>query len=321
MNLKVLIRKFQRKFNEKGFRFTEKIFNFPKESDIFFEKHGYLLNLKNPQSFSEKVIWKKIFDRNPLLPIVSDKLRVREYLKEKLGTVMATEVLVPLYFHSCHSEMIPFNDLPDQFVIKPNHASGKIIFIYDKSTIDQDEIITKCKVWLSQTYGVFRHEWAYQEIKPEVLVEKLLLDKAGNIPVDFKFHVFHGKCRRIAVCSGRFEGGRKVTSFDERWNHSSAGTSDPEGPAVSKPEQFNKMLDIAQKLGEDFDYIRVDLYNIEGRIYFGELTSYPLSGDNKYTPIEFDFELGSYWKINRDYWKNNHIKNDLFKALRKEREN
>jgi hypothetical protein len=299
----IYIRKLQRILKGRIFQIIERILNYPNESAIFLEKHGYPLNLKNPRSFSEKVIWKKLFDRNPLLPIVSDKLKVREYVKEKLGTELTTEVLVPLYFHSCHPEMIPFNDLPDQFVVKPNNASGKIIFVWDKKKIDQKEIIIKCQNWLSKTYGVFRHEWAYQIIKPEIFVEKLLLDKEGKIPPDYKFHVFHGICKRIAVCSGRLEGGRKVTSFDERWNHSNAGTSDPEGPSVSKPEHFNKMLDIAQKLGEDFDYIRVDLYNIDGSIYFGELTSYPLSGDNKYTPIEFDFELGSYWKLNRDYWK------------------
>ena len=228
---------------------------------------------------------------------------MRDYIKNKFGAELAADLLVPLYFHSNQPEMIPFNELPEQFVIKPNNASGKYIFVWDKKTIDQDEIIIKCKNWLSKTYGVFRHEWAYQRIKPEILVEKLLLDREGNIPPDYKFHVFHGKCKRIAVCSGRFEGGRKVTSFDEQWNHSNAGTSDPEGPEVLKPKQFSRMLDIAQKLGEDFDYIRVDLYNIDGRIYFGELTSYPLSGDNRYTPTEFDFELGSYWNIKREYWK------------------
>ena len=222
---------------------------------------------------------------------------MREYIREKLGAEQANELLIPLLFHSSDPEAIPFEDLPGQFVIKPNHSSGKIIIVRNKTEINREEVLAACKRWLSNTYGFYSFEWAYQKIKPEIMIEKLLLDEEGKMPEDYKFHVFHGKCKRIAVCSDRFIGGRRVTSYDENWNRSNVITNDPVGPDFPKPKNYPAFLATAEKLGEDFDYVRVDLYNIQGRIYFGELTLYSVSGHSTYSPTEFDFELGAYWKL------------------------
>jgi len=276
--------------------------NFPGESAIFFKKHGYALNIKNPQSFSEKVIWKKLYDRNPLLPIVSDKLRVQNYITEKLGQQLAEVLLVPIYFHGQYPEAIPFSDLPDQFVIKQNNASGRNIFVWDKKSIDEEEIVKKCKNWLSKTYGVFRHEWAYQKIKNEILVEKLLVSENGDVPIDFKFHVIHGKCKLIDVCFDKLIN-PYWSAFDENWINLNIYKNYPKGPIISQPDNYLIMLRIAEELGYDFDYLRVDLLSINKHIYFSELTCYPMSGDAIFNPPEFDFELGSYWKIDRNYWK------------------
>ena len=292
-----LLRKLRRKIKEAYFLFSQRLLNYPKESEIFQKIHGYALNLKDPHSFNEKVVWRKIYDRNPLFPIITDKLKVRDYIREKLGAEQTNELLIPLLFHGSDPETIPFEDLPGQFVIKPNHSSGKIIIVRNKIEIKREEVIAACKRWLANTHGFYDLEWAYQKIKPEIMIEKLLLDEAGKFPMDYKFHVFHGKCKRIAVCSDRFSGGRKVTAFDENWNYSDVVTNDPEGGYIPRPENFSSMLATAEKLGEDFDYIRVDLYTIQGRIYFGELTLYPVSGHYAYSPKEFDFELGAYWKL------------------------
>ncbi len=288
-----------RKIKRKYFTFSQRLLNYPRESEIFLEKHGYPLNLKDPRSFTEKIVWCKIYDRNPLFPVITDKLKVRDYIRERLGADQADELLIPLLFHSSDPEAIPFDALPEQFVIKPNHASGKIIPVRNKTEINREEVLATCKRWLSNTYGFYDLEWAYQKIKREILIEKLLLDENGNLPIDYKFHVFHGKCKRIAVCVDRFSGGRRVTGYDENWNLSGIATNDPPGGFIPKPENFSSMLALAEIIGGDFDYIRVDLYNIQGRIFFCELTLYPVSGHGAYSPKEFDFEMGSYWTLPR----------------------
>ena len=306
-----LLKNTKKKINEKKrrllFSISEIINNYPNESEIFYLKHGYPLNLKNPRSFSEKIIWKKVFDRNPLLPRVTDKLLVRDYIQEKLGEKLASEIQIPLLYHSKDPCSIPFEDLPQKYVIKSNHASGHNIFVWDKTKINRQEIIAKCKEWLSDTHGFYRHEWAYQKIKPEILIQELLVDENGKIPWDYKFHIFHRKCRRIVVYSDRF-GIKKVTGYDENWNYNGLVSNDLIGPPTPKPSKLTFMIEIAEKLAEDFDYIRVDLYEVNDRVYFGELTSYESSGDRRYSPAEFDYELGSYWKITPGYWKNQGVK-------------
>ena len=295
--LKRSFKKLRKIINKKFFLIIQRLRHYPREAHIYQKVHGYALDLDNPRSFTQKVVWRKIYDRNPLFPVVTDKLRVREYVREKLGAELADQVLIPLLFHSRCLEDIPFDDLPGQFVLKPNNASGKFILVRDKTELNRDEVLAECRLWIADKFGYYRLAWAYQSIKPEILIEKLLLDEEGKIPKDYKFHVFHGKCKRIAVCSDRFAGGRRVTAFDEHWNCSDVATNDPGGGFIPKPENFSAMLAIAEKLSEDFDYVRVDLYNIQGRIFFGELTLYPSSGDGVYVPTEFDFELGEHWKL------------------------
>jgi len=291
-----------RKVKRTAYTISQWILGYPNEREIFLAIHGYPLDLKNPRSFTEKIVWKKIYDRNPLLPRITDKFLVRDYVREKLGPGKADEILIPLLFYSKDPAAIPFEQLPDQFIIKPNHASGRILIVRDKREIDQDAIIATCRDWLSDTHYFYRHEWAYQKIKPMILVEPLLLGVDGNVPREIKFHVFHGKCKRVVVIVGRYAD-LKQSNFDENWNYLETETSYPMGPPLPKPVNFQQMLSLAEKLAEDFDYIRVDLFDLDGRIYFSELTSYTNSGDINYNPTEYDFEIGANWKIVSGYWK------------------
>lgn len=283
---------------------SQRIRNYPRESEIFLRTHGYPLNLRDPRSFTEKVVWKKIHDRNPLLPVVTDKLQVRAYVRKKLGDRISEKILIPLLYSSDDPSKIPFASLPQQFVIKSNHACNQVIFVKNKQELNQEEIIAKCRNWLSDTYvfGFYRHEWAYTKIKPRILVEQLLLDEKGKIPRDFKFYTFQGKCKRIVVCTDRY-GDRKTTGYDKNWNLIDIATDAPSGPEVPKPENLNFMLEIAETLGKDFDFIRVDLYSSGNQVFFSELTSYPSSGDGVYIPTEYDYKMGSYWKIVPRYWE------------------
>lgn len=295
-------RRVLQKLKRAAFTLTQWLLNYPSERAIFQSIHGYPLNLRHPRSFNEKIVWKKLHDRNPLLPRVTDKFLVRNYVREKLGAQKAEKILIPLLFHSKDPAAIPFDNLPDSFVIKPNHASGRILIVRNKHEIDRDIIVATCREWLSETHYFFRHEWAYRKIKPLILVEALLLESDGNVPREIKFHMFHGKCKRIVVITGRFEE-LKQSSFDGEWNYLETETSYPVGPPLPKPANFDEMVELAEKLAQDFDYIRVDLYDLRGRVYFSELTSYTNSGDINYKPTQYDFDLGANWTIIPGYWK------------------
>lgn len=267
----------------------------------FKKYHKYELDLKNPQSFSQKLVWKKLNDRNPLLPVAADKLRVKDYVHQKLGPDAAEKLLIPVLFHSKNPEEIPFKALPSQYIIKTNHGSNQNIIVREDSKIDKNMVIDKCKMWLSKKYSYLLNEWAYQKIEPQILVEPLLLDHNGKIPNDYKFFIFNGKCRMIQVDLDRFTKHQR-SIYDENWNYLNVGYRFSKGPLVEKPACLDPMKNIAEKLGEDFDFVRVDLYEIDQKIFFGELTHYPGAGTEEFDPIDFDFRLGKFWELKKDYW-------------------
>ena len=284
------------------FYFLNKVFGYHYTKRKFYKKMGYPLNLRHPRSYNEKLFWKKIYDRNPLLPVTADKYRVRSYIKELLGEERAEEILIPLFYVTDKPETIPFEKLPPAFIIKPNHASGRYIIV-DDGKFNKEKIIDTCKKWLMTPYGLDRLEWAYEPIKRKIVIEKLLCEEDGKIPKEFKFHMFQGKCKAVRVVFDRMNN-ISGSYFDEKWNILSVKKPNrPQGPKIQKPKNYELMLELAEKFAETFDYIRVDLYNLNGKIYFGELTHYPASGTGKFEPISFDFELGQHWKIEPEYWK------------------
>jgi len=305
------------------FDFISRLVGFKKERSRICKIIGYYPNLKNPQSFNEKVLWKKIYDRNPLLPVITDKYRAREYLKSILGKVEAEKILVPLFYLTDKPETIPFDDLLDEFVIKPNHESGKIILaenieeqrkyiviegqrttIFPDCRATRNEIIKICKRWLSMSHGFYKHEWAYQKIKRKILIEKLLRNNNGKMPEDYKFHIFHGKCYSILVIYDKFID-KKVARYTPDWVylHYNIKEDNKLESSKEKPENLKCMINLAELLGNPFDYIRVDLYLVDRQVYFGELTNYPTSGHAPFIPAPLDFVWGSQWKIIPNYWK------------------
>lgn len=290
-----------------GIYFLNKISNNKLEKIRFYKKVGYQLNLKNPKSFNEKIIWKKINDRNPLLPMTTDKYAVRSYIKKVLGEEKAKEILIPLLYVTDQPETIPFERLPSAFIVKPNHTSGDKIIV-ENGHFNKKKIIKTCRRWLKTSYGLEKLEWAYQPIKRKIMIEKLLRDDDGNIPKDFKFYMFHGKCKSVHVSVHLIfdrKDNHSRSYFDEKWNFLSVKRSpSPLGPKIKKPKKHEIMLELAEKIAEAFDFVRVDFYNLNEKIYIGELTHYPASGRGKFEPQSFDFKLGKYWKIKPKYWEN-----------------
>lgn len=266
------------------------------EKKRFYENTGYILNLKNPQSFSQHIVWKKIYDRNPILPILSDKYRIRQYIKNVLGEERANKILAPLLYATDNPETIPFDDLDGEYIIKSNHNSGPHFIVEKGMFPNKEEIILNLKKQLKIPYGILKHEWAYKKIKKKmVIIERLLRDEEGKIPKDYKFHMICGRCAFIQVDFNRFSDHSR-TLYDSNWNYISAILKFKQGPKAPKPNNFEEMLSLASQLSKEFDYIRVDFYSINDLVYLGEMTHYPGSGIERFTPQSFDFELGKYWQ-------------------------
>ncbi|MFC2159965.1 ATP-grasp fold amidoligase family protein [Actinomycetota bacterium] len=304
----------------KVFTLVELITKYMIERTRLHKKIGYYPDLKNPRSYNEKILWKKIYDRNPLLPVVSDKYRVRYYVKEVLGEKEAEKILIPLFYVTDKPETIPFDFLTEEYVIKPNHASGKIIFaekikkqkrytivdsryesVFSDNNQTRSKIVDVCKSWLSLAYNFYKHEWAYQKIERKIVIEKLLRDNRGKFPVNYNFSVFDGKCHLITICHSSFSDGR-ITRYTADWEYINVQGKNKQAAYEKKPKNLESMIYFAELLGKHFDFIRVDLYCIYDRIYFSELTNYPMSGAVQFNPVSFDFELGSKWTLSPKYW-------------------
>jgi hypothetical protein len=259
------------------------------------------LDRNRPTSFNEKVAWKKIHDRNPLLPVVADKFRVRAYLAAKLGEEAAREILIPLLHVSRHPEEIRFEQLPSSYVVKINHGSGWNIIVRDGNK-SPAQIVAQCLEWLNGPYGNTKLEWGYQSIPRRIIIEEFISDTDGKPPKDYKFFVLHGKCEMVQVDLDRFEDHSR-TLYDRDWNVLPVTLKYKQGTPIMRPANYDRMLALAERLGEDFDFVRVDLYSLGDRIYFGELTHYPESGFGLFTPREYDFTLGNRWKLAKRYWE------------------
>lgn len=256
------------------------------------------LDLKNPKRFTEKLQWYKINYRNPLMHTCVDKYNVREYIKSK----GLEDILVPLYKKYDSPDEINLSELPDKFVIKTTNGGGglDVVLCRDKSKFDLDEYKKQLVFKNKKTRGGGR-EWAYYGLRAKLVVEELLINpqnEAAGVS-DYKFFCYRGKPKYVVLDMDRYTD-HKRNFYDINWNRIEM-SSDHEGADfdVPKPENFEKMVEIASKLSEDFPYVRVDLYNVAGEIYFGELTFYPWSGYVQYTPDEMDFEFGKDFELEK----------------------
>lgn len=277
---------------------------YKKMKNLFERRMGYKLNLDDPQSFNEKIFWKKLNDRNPLLTDTADKLKAREYVQTVLGKAEAEKILIPVYYSTSNPENIPFDELPDKFVVKPNHGSAMHIIVREKKPELTDVIVKECKKWLRQSYGIYQYEWAYKKIKKKIIIEKLVQAKCGNLPHDYKLYCIHGLCKLIRVSKNRFGKEIAATYFDLQWN--ALPVVNPGFQAAKekfeKPARFKELIEIAEKLSKEFDQVRVDFFISDENIYFVEFTHYDGTGLTNFEPTSFDFELGRHWEIKPNYW-------------------
>lgn len=265
---------------------------------------GYAIDLKNPKTLNEKINWLKLNDRTSLQTQCSDKYMVREYVREKIGDTY----LVPLYFATKKAnEIIPAN-LPDTpCIIKTNHDSGGGFFVRDRSTQNWEQIRENLSARLKHNYYTYSREWQYKNIEPRIIVEKLLEDKDGNIPFDYKVHCFNGKVRMISVDMGRGTEQHYRNWYNSNWEREKFKWSSPKAHGKStdpsdidpeKPKTLKEMIRLSELMAEAFTYVRVDWYDVDGVLYFGELTFHHDGGFRPIIPQKWDEILGKELQLN-----------------------
>ncbi|MBO0330175.1 glycosyl transferase [Muricauda sp. CAU 1631] len=254
-------------------------------------------DLNDPKTLNEKIVWLKLNDRTPLHTKCADKYAVREYVSEKISD----DYLVPLYYHTVNvKDIVPKNLPAPPYIIKTNHDSGGGIFVYDTLQIDWDQVQKSLKKRLKHNYYWESKEWQYKNIKPRVIVEKLLLTEAGKIPFDYKLHCFNGKVITIQVDMNRGTENHFRNWYDINWNREpfkwtaikDGKKTDPSDYDIERPSTLEEMIRLSELLAAPFCYVRVDWYDVDGQLYFGELTFHHDGGNSPIEPSEWDLKLG-----------------------------
>ena len=251
------------------------------------------LNLKDPKTFNEKLQWLKLYNRKPEYVTMVDKYDVRKYISDHVGE----EYLIPCLGVWNTVEEIDYDSLPEKFVLKCTHDSGSVM-ICDKKTLDKDKVKERLGKKLKANMFWWGREWPYKDLKPRIIAEHFMQDESGELR-DYKFMCFNGEVKCTFICSDRFSGnGLHVTFFDRDWNVMPFERSIPSvKEGLPKPLNYNKMIELAEKLSKDIPFVRVDFYEVNGQIYFGELTFFPGNGMEAFQPEEWDYKLGEWIKL------------------------
>ena len=255
------------------------------------------LNLKKPITYNEKLQWLKLYNRNPEYTTYVDKYAVREYIKKTIGE----EYLIPLLGVWDKPDDIDFNALPDKFVLKCNHNSGKGMCICkDKADLDIEKVKSELREGLSQNYYKKGREWPYKNVKPKIVAETYMEDNETAELRDYKFFCFDGKAESIFIATDRQNKSEetKFDFFDMEFNFLPFTNGHPNAKTTpKKPLCFDEMRTLAEKLSKDIPHVRVDFYEVNGKVYFGEMTFYHWSGMVPFNPDEWDFKWGNMIKL------------------------
>lgn len=257
---------------------------------LFKFRLGKRLNLKNPKTYNEKVQWLKLYDRNPKYTKLVDKYEVRKYIAKTIGE----EYLIPLLGVWNKFEDIDFNKLPNQFVLKCTHDSGGVIICKDKRTFDREAARKKLNRYLKRNYYINTREWVYKDIKPRIVAEEYIVDESGADLKDYKFMCYHGQPKTVDIISNR-DSDPSSDMFDMNFKSLPViNYYKNSEKIIDKPEGFDEMIRLCKKLSKDLIHVRCDFYNINGKVYFGEMTFYQCSGLEKYEPYKYDVIFGSF---------------------------
>jgi hypothetical protein len=283
---------------------------------------------RRPETFSEKVRWKMLKDRRPLLATFADKVAVRDYVARVAGR----ECLTECYAVVSDPEELDRDTLPREFVAKSSHGSGGVWIVSERAPeeglvlpgdrplsdpassltdwcwvlttpdrLDWEQLVGSFRHWLTMNYGVDRIEWAYIHVPPRIIVEELLRTRDGRHASEWKLFVFHGRVRLLYVDVDRYVDHRRNFYLRDWTPLEIRKDRYPPGEVCPPPEALGRMLEVAEALGQETDFVRVDLYDVDGRVVVGELTNYPSGGIANFSPTSYDAVLGRSWTLPRRY--------------------
>lgn len=256
----------------------------------------YPLNLDNPQSYNEKLQWQKLYDRKPEYTKMVDKYEAKDYV----ASVIGEEHIIPTIAVYDRAEDVDFDKLPNQFVLKCTHDSGGIVICKDKNELDKNAALQKLRRGLKTKFYYQNREWPYKDVKPRIIAEQYMVDESGYELKDYKWFCFDGKPRALFIASDRGSASEetKFDFFDIDFRHLSFTNGHPNArKVIEKPVGFEKMKELAAKLSQGLMQARIDFYDVNGHIYFGEITFFHWSGLKPFVPREWDYIFGSYIKL------------------------
>lgn len=266
------------------------------ESEIskqYKQRIGHELDWKCLETYTEKMQWAKLYDNDPRKSVLTDKYAVRNWVTEKIGE----EYLIKLLGVWDSFDEIDFTELPDKFVLKTNHGSGTNVIVKDKKTLNLKATKRKFKDWFDTDFGYKSLELHYSDIKPKIIAEEYIETDLGELQ-DYKFLCFDGKPYYCWVDMGRYSNHtRNVYNMAweiQPWNQETYAHYEK---PIEEPQNFEKMVEIVETLAQDFAHVRVDLYNVGGKIYFGEMTFTNGGGFDRIFPVEYDKMLGDLWTL------------------------
>ena len=256
---------------------------------------GYRLDLKNPKTYNEKLQWLKLYDRNPLYTQLVDKYAVKEYVSEKIG---ANHVIPTLGVWD-KVEDIEWEKLPNQFVLKCTHDSGGLVICKDKKELDMKQASKILSVSLSYDYYKAGREWPYKNVPRKIIAEKYMIDHHLGELRDYKFFCFNGQVRFFKIDYDRFVN-HHANYYDCEGNFLDFGELNYNRDSKRKleiPETLKDMITFAEILSNNIPFVRVDFYDVDGNVYFGEMTFYPATGMGKIDPEEWDLRIGKWLNL------------------------
>lgn len=276
-------------------------------SDVSYLKWFYkknfksVLDINNPKTYSEKIQVLKLTQTSSIYKIVADKYTVKEYVRDKIGS----EYVIPLLWVGNRPKEIPYESLPKSFVIKCTHDSGSVIIVWDKESLDKKLVNTKLSYHLRCNTYLYSRELNYKNMPRRIIVEELITDNL-KIPIDYKIYCYYGEPKLIAVCVDRFSV-QKNYFYDLQWNllqfqiqsmpDKEFSLEESQEHSLPKPERLQEMLSICRTLSQGFPYVRLDLYAIKKRVYFGEFTFYPCGGRRKVANDPIDKQMGEWLRL------------------------
>ncbi len=255
---------------------------------------GKKLDLKDPKTFNEKLQWLKLYDRRPEYTTMVDKYAVKKYVADKIGE----EFVIPTLGVWNKVEDIDWDDLPDQFVLKCTHDSGGLVICRDKAKFDIRAATKKLRKSLKRNFYMAGCEWPYKNVPRRIIAEEYMEDKAVSDLPDYKFFCFNGVVKALFIGTERGSGDVKFDYYDSDFNHLDLIQEHPmSGKIHSKPVNFEKMKELASHLSKGLPHVRVDFYNINGKIFFGEMTFFHHGGVVPFHPEKWDYIFGGWLNL------------------------